>query len=388
MWRVRPVFCQNKLHANFNTLKIRYTSTRRGTAPPDTVKTSPPRPGRPPLPLAAPTKRRNDSTTAKTTKKTPKGSFIHASPSTPSPLDKWRSKGYNQAPINHILPSVYSPRDSQILELPWGRQLGWARQGRQKDVGPVWLFFHGTPGSRFSGRHLSKYCERYGIRVITVDRDGYGNSVLGKAGNPSGNVFGFMRAIEYLLDVQGIDRFKVVGVSGGGPYALAAARYFPSKRLQGTAIMCGVGHPRGEKKSIEFKRRMSEFHAWLSPLTFKWSKGHTIQRWREMLASPNSVVGEPKDPGKEEQYKQGTGGHTGDIAMTQRHWGFEIEDIRASPIMWYYGRLDANCSISAVEYTVGRMQGRTPITLHDLPERDHYTAQRDIFELADWLRKM
>ncbi|KAF2678017.1 hypothetical protein K458DRAFT_423431 [Lentithecium fluviatile CBS 122367] len=86
-----------------------------------------------------------------------------------------------------------------------------------KETGRVCVLSHGTPGSRLVWRR-TKYFKKPGIRIITAGRDGYGNSVLGKAGNPEGTVLGDVHAVECLMDFFG-DR-GVQGTRGERRWAL------------------------------------------------------------------------------------------------------------------------------------------------------------------------
>lgn len=77
----------------------------------------------------------------------------------------------------------------------------------------MWVDMHGTPGSRLAAGGTHKYCESNLIRLITIDRPGYGHSTLGHGRGMSD----FINDVEYLLDFLGVKQFKTVGTSGGGP---------------------------------------------------------------------------------------------------------------------------------------------------------------------------
>ncbi len=99
---------------------------------------------------------------------------------------------------------------------------------------PVFVL-HGTPGSRLSGLRLHQQrVAEAGLRVITYDRPGYGESSR-HAGRRVVDCVGDIAAI---ADELGLDRFAVSGASGGGPHALAAGAKLAG-RITGTA--CNVG---------------------------------------------------------------------------------------------------------------------------------------------------
>jgi pimeloyl-ACP methyl ester carboxylesterase len=110
----------------------------------------------------------------------------------------------------------------------------------------IWFLFHGKPGSRLVWQSEHTYAEARNIRLICIDRPGYGHSIV-KSGR---RMLDFMQDVEYLLDFLGVKTFNVLGASAGGPYVLAAAYHFPKHRLLKSAIMCGTEHPRYDQTSV------------------------------------------------------------------------------------------------------------------------------------------
>ena len=123
--------------------------------------------------------------------------------------------------------------DNNKLVLPDGRTVGYAEYGEPNGY-PVFLL-HGNPGSRLSWGLFPDCPFIPGIRIIAPDRPGYGLSGFNQ------------QAIEYwpydmskLADHLGIDKFTILGVSGGGPYALVCAWKIP-ERLTGVGLVSSVG---------------------------------------------------------------------------------------------------------------------------------------------------
>lgn len=65
-------------------------------------------------------------------------------------------------------------RDEAALVLRDGRRLGYAEYGRVG--GEVFCYFHGHPGSRLEAAFCDAAAERAGVRVVALDRPGYGLS--------------------------------------------------------------------------------------------------------------------------------------------------------------------------------------------------------------------
>jgi pimeloyl-ACP methyl ester carboxylesterase len=136
--------------------------------------------------------------------------------------------------MTESLLSAASDETQQRFQLPDGRYLGYAGYGDARGR-PV-FYFHGFPGSRLEARLAGQAAVSYGIRLIAVDRPGYGLSDARR----HRTLLDWAQDTVHLADFLGIGRFSVVGVSGGGPYAAACA-FKISHRLDKVAIVCGLG---------------------------------------------------------------------------------------------------------------------------------------------------
>ena len=103
------------------------------------------------------------------------------------------------------------------LIMPDGRVYGYEQWG---DTAGLPLFsIHGTPGGRLNRYPDVSLWERLGLRVITVDRPGFGLSTP----LPGRAVAHVAADVAAVADHLGLGRFAVQGGSGGGPHALAIA---------------------------------------------------------------------------------------------------------------------------------------------------------------------
>src|SRR5262249_15001023 len=140
-------------------------------------------------------------------------------------------------------------RTSLSLGLPDGRRLSYAEFGDFRGL-PV-LAIHGTPGSRFMFGLTDQAARERGLRVIAPDRPGYGHSEYRR--NAS-----LMRAAEdfiSLADALQLKRLAVIGVSGGGPHAIATVSGMPD-RVALLALVSPVGPVAECRKQV----RMSRMH--------------------------------------------------------------------------------------------------------------------------------
>ena len=122
------------------------------------------------------------------------------------------------------------------LTLADGRSLGLAEWGPPD--APLVVYCHGFPGSRLEPSLAQAVVERRAVnaRVIAFDRPGYGRSAF----LPGRGFLDWPTDMAEAADRLGIDRFSVLGASGGCPYALACASSL-GERVTRVGIVAGVG---------------------------------------------------------------------------------------------------------------------------------------------------
>jgi pimeloyl-ACP methyl ester carboxylesterase len=109
------------------------------------------------------------------------------------------------------------------IERADGRTVSWARFG--PPTGRPLLLLHGTPGSRLDRSPDPGLYDRVGAQVVTFNRPGYGSSSA-QRDRTMPSVAADPVAV---VDELGWDRFAVLGVSGGGPHALALCVHAPER---------------------------------------------------------------------------------------------------------------------------------------------------------------
>jgi pimeloyl-ACP methyl ester carboxylesterase len=114
------------------------------------------------------------------------------------------------------------------VALPDGRTLHAYDTGGD---GPVVFWHHGTPNLGRPPEPLF----RDGVRWISYDRPGYGGSTP----RPDRDVASVAADSAAVADALGVDRFALLGHSGGGPHALACAALLPDRAL----AVAGVSGP-------------------------------------------------------------------------------------------------------------------------------------------------
>jgi len=95
------------------------------------------------------------------------------------------------------------------------------------------IYLHGAIGTPVRRTpELEALIEQLGIRYIAVSRPGFGQSDP----CPGRRIADFPADLECLADRIGLGRFAVVGVSAGGPYAIATARALPDRAVAAAAV--------------------------------------------------------------------------------------------------------------------------------------------------------
>ena len=262
-----------------------------------------------------------------------------------------------------------APRVDSRIELPDGRWIAYAEYG-DHDGTPV-LVFHGTPGTRLSWGMLPGTPFPPRVRVIAPDRPGYG----GSDPNPGRDLLSWAEDVARLADALGLQRFAVLGVSGGGPGALACAYRMP-ERLTAAGVVSGPA-PTDAPGVLDGMSRTNRFFmklAWhaprLSALNLRFL-AKVIRRDpsryidtmqikvdgvdRELLARPEIHRMLARDFA--EAVRAGAGGMIDDMAANHgRPWGFAPGDIEAHVHFWFCER-DRSAPAAMGRYLAGQVPG-------------------------------
>src|SRR5215218_1571669 len=135
--------------------------------------------------------------------------------------------------------NVRRPALEGTIAVRGDRRLSFAEYGPRHGPAIVWM--HGTPGARrqipLEARELA---DRKGVRIIGLDRPGIGSSTA----HLYPDILDWAHDLELVLDTLAVDKVRVIGLSGGGPYALAAGAALPD-RVHGVGVLGGVAPTRG-----------------------------------------------------------------------------------------------------------------------------------------------
>jgi pimeloyl-ACP methyl ester carboxylesterase len=274
--------------------------------------------------------------------------------------------------------------DERDLDLGDGRVLHVYDTGRAGSDELVISWHHGTPNIGAPPAPLFAAGDRLGIRWVSHDRPGYG----GSSPLPGRDVASAAHDVGAVMDWLGIERFAVMGHSGGGPHALACGALLPERVLavvsvaglapfdaEGFDWFAGMS-PAGEAslRAAVAGRQAKERHedsvgeedpgfvsADLDALAGEWSWFMSVVG-PAVAAGPAALIDD-------------------DLAYVTP-WGFDPSDV-APPVLLVHGTADRVVPASHGEWLAGRCPD-AELRLH--PDDGHISVLRTAPEALEWLR--
>jgi pimeloyl-ACP methyl ester carboxylesterase len=241
-----------------------------------------------------------------------------------------------------------------------GRQLAYAEFGKP-DGFPV-LYFHGSPASRLEPQILGDQAlGQLSLRIIAPDRPGMGQSDF----QPGRGFSHWPADVAALADTLGLDRFSVLGNSGGAGYAAVCAAKIP-ERLRNVVIVSGgwqMNWPEAMDNVPPPNRlflKLSRTAPFLLPVLLKMMAGspddkpeQTLAQFRRSMHPADYAVLE--QPGRVEHLMQmtresmahGTKGVVWDMRLHVQDWDFLLDEVRL-PLKLFHGEEDRNAPIQMV----------------------------------------
>lgn len=247
--------------------------------------------------------------------------------------------------------STLSSGSDRQIRLRDGRRLGYAEHGVRNSK-PVFLF-HGIPGSRLLRHPDDSVATALDVRLIVPDRPGMGLSDF----KPGRRLLDWPADVLDLADALGIERFAVLGFSGGGPYA-AACGHALAQRVTAVGIISGVGPldaPDALKGMLSSNRMGYAVGRWMPWFLWRWVfklyyggvREHPeklAQMSKEEPEADRAIFAESEVrrvfiENFAEAFRQGTVGAAWEGWLLSRPWGFRLERM-AAPVHLWQGEAD------------------------------------------------
>lgn len=239
---------------------------------------------------------------------------------------------------------VYSPLLDAELPLSDGRVLGYAIWGDPE--GTAVLLLHGSPSSRLFAPDpvVTAAC---GVRLVTVDRPGYGrsDSLDGR------EILDWPADVTQLVDALGLQRFAVTAHSSGGPYALACALAMP-ERVTAVVLASSVvpldeltpdvaGLSDEEQDLVEVARTdplsaaamIADAAGWLLEEPDRFLSLPRPEPDARLLENP--PVRQMFAASVREAVRRGLDGYVSDEVLERRPWGYQLADVTIPVSIWH-----------------------------------------------------
>ncbi len=237
-----------------------------------------------------------------------------------------------------------------VLALADGRAIGYRDRGDQSWL-PV-VYFHGEPGSRLEAELIPDAALAAAqVRLISFDRPGMGRSNLIPAQDMTLDIQDALRVADHL----GLARFSVIGVSAGGPPALAISATNP-ERVARTVLISASGPYDDETymtvEDIDTQRRLRD--AGPASLLGEYEAGRrafledmpgTLAQWfvdfpdaeRAWISTPPAELAIVAD--FTEAFRQGANGWLRETEVRSLPWSFDPAAI-SGPVRAFHGERD------------------------------------------------
>ena len=270
-----------------------------------------------------------------------------------------------------------------MVRLRDGRDLAYAEWGAPaSDI--VVFDLHGGPGCRLSRSGDAQVIARSGVRWITVDRPGLGQSWP----QPGRTVADFASDLEELAHHLGVGRFRVVGWSMGGPYAAAVAARLPqhvvSTTLLAPAPVSTTAPDGADRMGKAFAWKLARDDPW-QMCTLYTALGVEARRNPALAVQLFAGSGEGLSPTEAaamarpevadefiavivEATRQGAYGLVEDMRVLLAPWGFDLGSINV-PVSLWQGDGDSFVGSDSPDEWAKAVPG---LTVRRLPGQGHF----------------
>lgn len=238
---------------------------------------------------------------------------------------------------------VIAPARRGAVRVAPTRQLAWAEWG-PADGAPV-LFSPGAATSCSLGFAASAL-ERFGARLIAVDRPGLGGSDPA----PGRTLLDTAADLRALAEARSLERPAIVGFSQGAPLALACAA---AGAVSAVAVVSGTDELAGPAlrgllpPEIRQLVELAEVDPPAAEALFRgWTPAALLAMMSGIPEVDRAVYLEPVFAAAfaaalDEGFVRGPDGFARDALLAMQRWPFDPAEIRA-PVHLWYGRLDTS----------------------------------------------
>jgi pimeloyl-ACP methyl ester carboxylesterase len=250
-----------------------------------------------------------------------------------------------------------------VMTLADGRLLGYAEMG--DPTGRPVVVLHGTPGSSRQLMGLDRPAREFGAAVIAPERAGYGQSTH----DPDRTIASSARDVAELINHLGLGPCPVVGLSGGGPTALACGALLDGQ-VNAVATVGSPGPLVPRDPSLPADRLVTKTARW-SPAAAavlfavivragRVNPSKALQRFTAFLAEPDARLMR-EDSDVREAFLDDIGhpspttarAAARDFTLFTRRWDFDLAAIAVPAHIWH-GTEDRNVPVAHARVIAAR----------------------------------
>lgn len=244
------------------------------------------------------------------------------------------------------------------------------------------VYHNGTPLSRLLPEWWDAPARERGLRVIGIDRPGYGNA----AAEPNRTLRSVADATAALMDDLGVEKFAVIGVSGGGPYALACAAFLPDRVVAAISAAGSSGFDEAidgammDPEEVELTReqalrptpeRRRDLARFYDAQLEQFRSADVDGFMRAVGEDPDTATPEQRATtayvleAVQEALRPGWDGWLDDGLAMLQPWGFEPSDVR-QPVAVWHSEDDTMVSFEHARRLVAALPNAEPFLLSGL----------------------
>lgn len=243
--------------------------------------------------------------------------------------------------------------ENKHITLSDGRKLSYCEYG-DKNGFPV-LYCHGSQSSRYEMHYDLSFAINNKIRIISIDRPGHGLSDY----NFNGSILSFADDANELMNQKGIDKYSILGMSAGAPFAMGIA-FKHSENVVKLGIVSGFA-PYNDKSKTQLSKEINVLLSVAKSFPLFLRLMLKIQNW-QLKRNPKKALGNflkvMSDADQEilknksvmdiiekmftEAFRNGSKGVAHEISkILVEDWNFQLNEIRVPTYIWH-GSEDLN----------------------------------------------
>jgi pimeloyl-ACP methyl ester carboxylesterase len=257
------------------------------------------------------------------------------------------------------------------------------------------MVFHGTPACGAGFAWAETPARERGLRLIAPDRPGVGLS----SRVPTFRVADYPAQVLALADALGVERFSVLGYSGGGPYAAACAG-LAGDRVTTSVVAAGMGQvgvwatfDEFEKTDRQMLNLVTKHAAVARVMLGTTGRLARMSPKTAMKSFEKQLSAGPRGGGRSRRrnevmalftqaFLRGARGVVADYAAIAQPWGFDVERI-TTPLAVFHGDEDTMVPVRHGQELAKRVPGAQ---LTVWPGEGHLGPITHVGEILDAVR--